>query len=185
MSLDINTIPAAVGELTRDYLYMFFVETLPLGLVNAAQYSNFQSQIDLYNQKAIFPPTKTALIQLKWAGQFIQFSGVDESSKTTDLVFMDDEANKVFDMFSAIKELTGAEATHVAATSLSQNFNVGIAQVSVDKETIVRYRRLINTKVVGVSLADASKDGTGLGKVTVSIGWDRAQTDSSKKGKKL
>lgn len=182
MGLNANNIPAAAGEIARNYLYMFYLETYPSAYKGD---SVFQTNIDYYNTKAMFPERKTANITLKWSGQSINFTGVDESPKTGSWEFLDDESGKVFSIFSAMQELSGSEAAHSANITAGQNFNVGIAQVSVTKKKITKYRRFKNVKVLGVKLSDISKDGSDLSKVTISVCWDSSETDTGKIGTAL
>lgn len=183
MALMASLIHETIGEFQRNYIYKFFIETVPLYVRNTfPQASSFQANVDLYNSKAVFPNRATERITIKWGGEFFQIPGVDGSTRQAKLVFYEDEPMWCRDFFDACKDITGSQLNQASVYSTEAKFNVGIAQVSVDKETIRAYKRLEGVRVYGVDVGDISKDGTEVNKLEIDISWDRAQEDKSKRG---
>jgi hypothetical protein len=186
MGISCQNVHATVGDYQRNYLYKIFFEDVPSAvLVKFPNATNFSTNIDLYNDKAVFPNRKTAKIPIKWAGEFFNIPGVDESTRDTDLIFYEDEPMWVYDFFSALKDLTGNEENQAGVYSTQSKFNIGVAQVSVDKETIRNYRRLVGVRVYGTDVGEISKEGTDVNKMTVNIAWDRNLDVKEKRGLKL
>lgn len=183
MGLMASLMHDTIGEFQRDYIYKFFIESIPQYVrTKFPQASSFQANVDLYNKKAVFPNRKTANIRIEWGGEFFDIPGVDESTRDTELQFYEDEPMWCRDFFEACKDITGNEINQASVYSTQAKFNIGIAQVSVDKETIRAYRRLIGVRVYGVDVGDISKDGKSVNNLTVGIRWDRSQEDRNKRG---
>ena len=180
-------IHANIGEFQRQYIYKLFIETLPPSVSSSfKQAQKFQANVDLYNTKAVFPDRKTAAINIKWGGEFFDIPGVDESTRNTELEFFDDEPMWVYDFFSACKDLTGNEYNQAGVWGVEGKFNVGIAKVSVDKETIRAYRRLVGVRVYTVVCDDfGDRAGSEISHLKVEIRWDRNVEDKGKRGQKV
>ena len=187
MSLSCQNIHATIGDYQRNYLYKVFIETVPPVVI--AQFPDaltFQKEVDIYNVKAIYPDRKTAMIDIKWAGEFFKIPGVDESTRDVDLEFQDDESKYCYDFFMALKDLTGNEENQAGVYGIQSKFNMGVAKVSVDKETITSYRRLVGVRVYEVNAGeDLSKDGDNVNHVKIHIAWDRNVEDKLLRGKKV
>lgn len=209
MALDITNMSSAVGELQRDYLYFIqFIpktnsETLNSNIgqftpngnqtVSATIRTLYQNaitalgtiglEIDAYNMKGIVPPRKTNEIAIQYCGQTKYYSGTDGSSKSTTLEFLQDEKNVVYNFFNKLQQLSGDEKTHSAAYEWMQNFDIGVAEVSVTKKTITLYKKLTNVKIMGIETTQPNKEGNGVGRVTVPIVWDISETIESYNGK--
>ena len=183
MSLMASLIHETIGEFQRNYIYKIFIETIPLYVRSKfPQASSFQANVDLYNKKAIFPNRKTKEIRISWGGEFFDIPGVDNSTRDTTLEFYEDEPMWVRDFFEACKDITGNEINQASVYSTQAKFNIGVAQVSVDKETIRAYRRLIGVRVYGTDVGDISKDGESVNNLSVDIRWDRSEEDKAKRG---
>lgn len=183
MSLMASLMHETIGEFQRTYIYKFFIESVPLYVrTKFPQASSFQANVDLYNAKAVFPDRKTDKIKIEWNGEFFNIPGVDISTRETTLEFYEDEPMWCRDFFDACKDITGNELNQASVYSTQAKFNVGIAQVSVDKETIRAYRRLIGVRVYGVDVGDISKDGKEVNKLKIDIAWDKSEEDKAKRG---
>lgn len=211
MALDITNMSSSVGELQRDYLYFiqFIPKTNTEGLASIANVptsaisgnqvltatvqalytdaitalGTIGLQIDAYNMKAVIPPRKTNEIAIQYCGQTKYYSGTDGSSKSTTLEFLQDEKGIVYNFFNKLQQLSGDELTHSAAYEFMQNFDIGVAEVSVTKKTITLYKKLINVKIMGIEATQPNKEGNGVGRVTVPIVWDLSKTVESFHGK--
>ncbi len=179
-------IHAAVGEFQRNYIYKIFIETIPPSVAaNFPQAQSFAANVDLYNKKAIFPNRKTNNINIPWGGEFFDIPGTDGSTRDTTLEFFDDEPMWVYDFFSACKDLTGNEYNQAGVYGVQGKFNIGIAKVSVDKETITAYRRLFGVRVYGLDASELDKGGDTASGIQVEIRWDRNIEDKAKRGAKV
>lgn len=179
-------IHANIGEFQRQYIYKFFIETIPNSVASGFDKAQkFQANVDLYNTKAVFPDRKTANINIKWGGEFFDIPGVDESTRDTILEFFEDEPMWVYDFFSACKDLTGNEYNQAGVWGVEGKFNIGIAMVSVDKETIRIYRRLSGVRVYSIEADEADRGADSISKLKIGIRWDRNIEDKSKRGQKV
>lgn len=186
MSLAAKNVHADIGEFQRAYLYCVFLEDVPTPVKSAfPEWSSFRGKVNLYNTKAVFSNRKTEAITIKWSGEFFDIPGVDGSTRNQVFEFFDDEDMWVYDFFRACKDLTGNEDNQAGVRGIDSKFNIGIAKVSVDKETITQYRRLVGCRVYEVNPGEASKDGTDVSKVQVEIRWDRNEEDTSMRGKTI
>ena len=183
MPLSCKDVHATIGDYQRNYLYKMFIEDVPEVIRQAyPEALTFQMNVDLYNKKAIFPKREAAKIKISWAGEFFNIPGVDNSVKEGDFLFYEDEPMRVYDFFNALKDLTGNEENNATVYSTLAKFNIGIAQVSVDKETIRNYRRLIGVRVYAVDIGDTDKTGDNVHEMTVNMSWDRAKTVTEMRG---
>ena len=183
MGISCQNVHATVGDYQRNYLYKIFIEDVPAAVL--AKFPNaqtFQSVVDLYNDKAIFPNRNTNKITINWSGEFFKIPGTDNSTRETDLTFYEDEPMWVYDFFSALKDLTGNEDNQAGVYSTQAKFNMGVAQVSVDKSTIRNYRRLVGVRVYGTDVGEISKSGDNVNKMTINIAWDRNLDVKEKRG---
>ena len=179
-------IHAAVGEFQRKYIYKVFLETIPpTVLANFPQAQSFAANVDLYNTKAVFPNRKTNAQTINWGGEFFDIPTTDASTRNTEMSFFDDEPMWVYDFFNACKDLTGNEYNQAGVWGVQGKFNIGIAKVSVDKETITAYRRLFGVRVYGVDASELDKAASEASGITVEIHWDRNIEDKSKRGAKI
>ena len=186
MPLSCKDVHATIGDYQRNYLYKMFIEDVPEVIRQAyPEALTFQMNVDLYNKKAIFPKREAAKIKISWAGEFFNIPGVDNSVKEGDFLFYEDEPMRVYDFFNALKDLTGNEENNATVYSTLAKFNIGIAQVSVDKETIRNYRRLIGVRVYAVDIGDTDKTGDNVHEMTVNMSWDRAKTVTEMRGKSI
>lgn len=187
MSLSVKNIHSTIGEYQRNYLYMVFIEDIPLQILSVfTDALNFQKKVDIYNVSAIFPNRKTEAIKVPWCGTYFTVPGVDESTREADLEFEDDEDKNCYDFFSALKDLTGNESNYSSVYGVQAKFNMGVAKISVDKETITAYRRLIGVRVYGVDAGESlKKDATDRGTVKVNICWDQNVESILLRGKKV
>lgn len=186
MALDISGMRTSIGDFQRGYLYMLFIEEIPVAVrAKFGASERIRSNIDLYHQKGIWPDRKNEDITVKWAGEFTTYSGVDASTREGELVFLLDEAQEIEDFFNACKDLTGDEVNNAAVPKAMQLLTLGVARVSVDKKTITGYRRLQFVKVKGVKSDEPDKEGSDITKLTVEISWDKNITDKSKRGKEV
>ena len=186
MPISCQNVHATIGDFQRAFLYKLYVESVPAAILSKfPEALSFQKEIDLYNTKAVFSDKKTNHKTIKWSGEFFDIPTVDESKRDTTLEFFDDEGQKVYDFFSALKELTGNEDNQAGVFGIQSKFNIGVAKVSVDKNTITSYRRLIGVRVYGVdSGSDSlSKESEDITSVKVDIRWDRNKDDKSMRGK--
>ena len=163
-----------------------FIESVPLVVRSKfTKALNFSTNVNLYNTKAVFPNRKTEAINIKWSGEFFEIPGVDGSTRNQMFEFFDDQPMWVYDFFMACKDLTGNEYNQAGVLGTAAKFDIGIAKISVDKETITQYRRLIGCRVYEVNPGEASKDATDISKLQIDIHWDRNQEDISKRGKTI
>lgn len=187
MPLSCQNIHATIGDYQRNYLYMVFIESVP-SVISAALPSalTYQKEVDIYNLKAVFPDRKTNSKRIGWAGEFFFIPTTDNSTRETNLDFVDDESMVCYDFWNELKNLTGNEENHAGVFGIQSKFNMGVAKISVDKETITAYRRLVGVRVYEVDSGEGlSKDGEDITKVTVNIKWDRNVEDKSMRGKKI
>lgn len=184
MAIASENVHADVGEFQRSYIYKLFIETVPDEIkTKFPEALELAEKIDSYGTQAIFPDRKTEGQKMQWGGEFFFIPTVDSSTKETELEFFEDEPMWVNDFFDALKDYTGSEYNHaIVYGSTRGKFNIGIAKVSVDKETITNYKRLIGVRVYGVTPGDVSKSGTDVCKLKIAIKWDRSKTDKSKRG---
>jgi len=183
MSISCANVHATIGEFQRNYIYKLYIEDVPAAV--STTFSNattFQAKVDIYNSKAVWPDRKTAAITVKWSGEKFDIPGVDESTRATDFEFFDDESQMAYDFLSACKDLTGNEINQAGVKGISSKFNIGVAKVSVDKNTITGYRRLVGCRVYELSCTEVQKDGDTLSKITANIHWDRNEDVPSKRG---
>jgi hypothetical protein len=91
-----------------------------------------------------------------------------------------------YDFWIALKDLTGNEENQACVFGVQAKFNIGVAKISVDKETITAYRRLVGCRVYEIDSGEGlSKEGEDITKVKVNIKWDRNVEDKTKRGKKI
>ncbi len=186
MPLACENIHATIGDYQRNYLYKVFIENVPeVVIARFPDALTLQKEIDIYNSKAIFPNRQTNEIKIPWSGEFFEIPGTDNSTRNADFEFFDDEPKKLYDFFMACKDLTGNEDNQASVYGVDAKFNMGVAKVSVDKETITAYRRLVGVRVYGLDASEVDKGGSDILKVKVSIRWDRNKEDYTKRGKKI
>lgn len=186
MPLSIDSVAAAVGEFQRAYIYKIFIESVPAAVLASNKDAlSFSKEVDLYNDTAVFSDRMTNNTTIKWGGEFIDIPTGDASTRNFDFSFYDDEKMKVYDFFCSCKDLTGNEDNQAQVISTLSKFNMGIAKVSVDKETITAYRHLIGCRVYGVKPENTSKSSEEVSKITVSIRWDKNLEDKLKRGLKV
>ena len=186
MPLSVENIHATIGDYQRPYIYKIFIESVPAPIL--AEFPNslsFQKEVDIYNKKAVWPDRKTKEITIKWGGEFFDIPGVDASTRNTSLEMFDDEANTAYDFFYALKNLTGNEQNQAGVFGTLAKFNMGIAMVSVDKQTITSYRRLVGVRVYELERQEPDKGAEDINPLKVGIRWDRNQEDKSKRGKQV
>jgi hypothetical protein len=185
MPLSVKNIHATIGDYQRNYLYKVFIENVPgVILGEFPEALSFQKEVDIYNKKAIFPNRATERITKNWSGEFFVIPGVDSSTRETDLEFEDDESMICYDFWMALKNLTGNEDNQAGVYGIQSKFNMGVAKISVDKETITAYRRLVGVRVYELDSGEGlSKDGKETTTVKVHIAWDRNVEDKTLRGK--
>ena len=81
--------------------------------------------------------------------------------------------------------MTGNEYNQAGVWGIQGKFNMGVAKISVDKQTITSYRRLVGCRVYGVTNEQFSKGSETYNSLTINIHWDRNQEDKSKRGKTI
>ena len=159
------------------------METVPNSVASAFPNAlTFSKEIDIYDIDAVFPNRITNEIEIKWGGEFFYIPGVDGSTRKVDFSFFDDEAQWAYDFFCTLKDMTGNEYNQAGVWGVQGKFNMGVAKVSVDKETITSYRRLVGCRVYGVDNEQFSKGSDTYNKLKVTICWDRNQEDKAKRG---
>jgi hypothetical protein len=178
MALAISNVQAAIGDSARNYLYKMVIETVPLALstlfTNAKEIAE---NIDIYSTKGIFPTTKVDTIKLEWGGEFIWFTGVESSKKEGEIEFICDQDCKAIDFFEACSALTNIPKS-------ARLLNIGVYLLHVDKETVIDYRRAVDSQILGIEpLGSLDKAGKELFKFKANIVWDKVQKDSSRRGK--
>ncbi|MBR4397248.1 MAG: hypothetical protein IKS48_07390 [Eubacterium sp.] len=186
MGISCKNVHATIGDYQRNYLYKVFIENVPAPIL--AKFPNalgFQSNVDIYNTKAVFPDRKTNKITIRWAGEFFNIPGTDNSTRDTNFEFFVDEDMWAYDFFSALKDLTGNEENQAGVYGVQAKFNIGVAMVSVDKETITAYRRLEGVRVYEIDVQEISKEGDNVNRLTVNIAWDRNVNVPNKRGKTI
>jgi hypothetical protein len=183
MSLSIASMGTSVGELQRDYLHMLVIESLPAGFNGEG--TETSKAIDCFLVKGVFPNRKTAEIAIKWAGETIYFSGVDESPKTGDLVFRLDENLKIKKLFERLKDLTGDLDSHAAATKATQTCVFKVYLIARNKQTITDARRLTNVIVYSSEDINPDKEGSGIQTFKVHISWDHSEILYDERGQSL
>ncbi len=183
MAISCENVHATIGEFQRQYIYKLYLETIPEGIDSSfSGAQDFQTKIDLYNEKAVFPDRKTNAITIKWGGEFFDIPGTDGSTRNYEFSFYDDEEMKVYSFFSACKDLTGNDINQACVVGPKAKFDIGVAKVSVDKDKITAYRRLKGCRVYSVKSDDISKSADGVSKITVEIRWDYNRNDATKVG---
>ena len=186
MGISCKEVHATIGDYQRNYLYKIFIEDVPDSVkAKFPQALKFSSIADIYNSKAVFSDRKTAKIPIKWAGEFFNIPGVDQSTRETDFEFFVDEDMWCYDFFSALKDITGNEDNQASVYGIQGKFNLGVALVSVTKETITAYRRLVGVRVYEVDIGEVTKDGDNINKLRVNISWDRNENVSAMRGKQI
>lgn len=187
MGLSCKNIHATIGDYQRNYLYKVFFEDVPAPvLANFPSALSFQKEVDIYNLKAVFPDRKTNSKKMDWCGEFFYIPTTDNSTRESDFDFVDDESMWCYDFFMALKDLTGNEENQAGVYGIQSKFNIGVAKVSVDKQTITAYRRLVGCRVYELDAGEGlSKEGSDITKVTVNIKWDRNVEDKSLRGKEV
>lgn len=184
--LGIQSVVDLVGELQRDYIFKTVLENYPTALLD--DYENAKPIIDGLDcvaMNGIWPERSNENIKLEWGGENVNFSGVDNSKKDGEIVFITDQKAKVCDFFEACKDLTGTRENNVVTPRENSRLTLGCYLVSVDKETVNDYRQLKYVKVDKVTPEPLKKDGKGLWKIRVSITWDFVGYDKTKRGKKI
>jgi len=184
--LSIRTSSELTGEPQRNYLFKTVVESYPPALL--AQYQAAKPVLDGMDcvlTKGAWPERKNANIKFEWGGEFINFSGVDESSKEFEFEAIVDEDAKVDDFFNACKDLTGNKLNNAASPRVGSRLTLGVYLVSVNKETVTNYRQLQMVKIDSVSVDPLQKDGKDLLKLKIGITWDFVGYDESKRGKTI
>lgn len=186
MGISCKDVHLTIGDYQRNYLYKIFIENVPDPVrVKFPQALKFSSIADIYNSKAVFSDRKTNKIEIKWAGEFFKIPGTDASTRETDFEFYVDESMWAYDFFSALKDLTGNEDNQAGVWGIQSKFNIGVAMVSVTKETITAYRRLVGVRVYEVDIGEVTKDGDNVNKLRVNIAWDRNENVSEMRGKQI
>jgi hypothetical protein len=184
--LAISEVARRVGEAQRNYIFKTVVEDYPASLLQ--EFPEAQSAIegfDCVTTKGIFPTRKTGKIVLNWGGEFMHFSGVDESKKEGEFEAIIDRSCKFLDFFEACKDLTGNLENNAALPRTISRLRLGVYLIDIDKKTIRDYRQLTDVMVLGVEGIDLDKAGKDLLKMKVSICWDGVVKDTSKRGKTI
>lgn len=209
MPLSCENIHGTIGEYQRNYLYKFemdlqnvdfnnltngfganisqdFTTYLKDGTAsNSLSGSTFNANIDLYNKNAVFANRSTKEETINWCGEFFYVPTTDSSKRDETFEFFDDESNRVYDLFNALKDLTGNEKNQAGVWGIQSKFDVRVQMVSVDKSTITRSRKLIGCRVYSVEYDEAKKDQSGLNSVKVGIKWDRNKELFDERGKTI
>ncbi len=175
-----------IGEAQRDYIYKIVIEDYPSSLL--ATFPQAKDMIDSFDSittKGIFPTRKTGKIVFYWSGEFIHFSGVDESKKEGEIEAIVDEECKILDFFEACKDLTGNYENNASLPRDISRIRLGVYLVGVDKKTINDYRQLLHVMVLGVEGIELNKSGKDLLKMKISITWDGTRKDVSLRGKTI
>lgn len=186
--LSIANIHATIGEYQRTYLYKLFWEGATYNDKSDSSLTSdkdFTDAIDVYNNKAVFPNRKTDAKKISISGEFFHIPTVDNSTRDVEFEFFGDEAMKAYNFFNKLKNMTGNEDNQAGIWGVAGKFNLGIAQISVDKNTITLYRRLIGTRVYGLDVDGNDKAGSDEMHLRVQLIWDRSELDESKVGKTL
>jgi hypothetical protein len=170
--MSIAASAASLGELQRDYLFQVTFMNLPEGF--KSEYESVKGDLDLYMTKGVFPSRKTAEIAVKWGGETIYYSGVDESQKTGDLVFRLPQDMRARNFLENLKDLTGDLAAHAAALKQNQTIDIVVSLISVDKQTVTDSRKLENVLFYSVEDINLDKEGSGISTFKVHISWDRS-----------
>jgi hypothetical protein len=170
--MSIAASSSSIGDFQRDYLFQMMVVSTPKGYKRSD--SVLQDKIDLYMTKGIFPSRKTAEIAVKWGGETVYYSGVDESPKTGDLFFRLDNGSKIKKFWENLKDLTGDLAAHAAALKQNQVLDMEVYLLSTDKQTVNEARKLENVVVYSVEDITLDKEGSGISTFKVHISWDRS-----------
>lgn len=186
MSLAIRDVVALTGELQRNYLFKTVIESYPESLLSA--YTNAKPVVDGFDcvsMKGIWPDRTAANIKLEWGGEFVNFTGVDESKKDGEIEAIIDQGCKVVDFFDACKDLTGNYYNNTAAPRNTSRLTLGTYLISTDKQTVVDYRKLLYVKIDSVNTTPLEKNGKDLLKLKVKLTWDFIEKDNSKRGKTI
>lgn len=175
MSLAIHQMYTSIGEFQRNYLFKLSIPSFPRTLADFLGNFNYaKDSMDLYLTKGIFPNQKTNPIQVYWAGEFVYYSGRDESTKLGDLTFRLDQGMKIKDFWEAAKQLTGDLFNHAAAPKPLQTMTLIVDMVNVGKRLITESRELVNVMVYSVDTINLDKEGSEIATFTVNISWDHA-----------
>ena len=192
MSLAIENLHATIGEFQRLYLYKSVIEMIspqsdPIrnALPNGFDIDKVTSQVDLFNQDAVFPDRKTNSKKFQWSGEFIEIPMEDASTRNATFTYIDDQDQNIYTFFSAAKDMSGNEDNQAAVVGPTGKFNMIIYKVSVDKKTITACRKLVGCKVYGLETDQLRKDGTDISKVKVEIRWDRNQNKKDVIGQEI
>jgi len=187
MSISCQNVHATIGDYQRNYLYKIFIENVPAPVISQfPEALSFQKEVDIYNLKAIFSDRKTKEKEMRWGGEFFYIPTTENSTKSFDFEFVDDEPMWCYDFFMALKDLTGNEENQAGVYGIQSKFNIGVAKVSVDKQTITAYRRLVGCRVYELDSGEGlSKEGEDVTKIKVNIKWDRNVEDKSLRGKQV
>lgn len=184
--LAIRDVVSLVGELQREYIYKTVIETYPNSLLN--EYQNAKPIVDGFDcvaMNGVWPDRKAGNIKLEWGGEFINYTGVDESKKDFEIEAIVDQDCKIIDFFDACKDLTGDYYNNRQSPRSVSRLTLGTYLISIDKETIVDYRQLQEVKIDGVSTTELKKNGKDLFKLKITGTWDFIGKDPSKRGKKI
>ncbi len=186
MPLSIANVARNIGEAQRDYIYKVVIEEYPAALL--VIFPGAKDVIDSFDSvttKGIFPTRKTGKIVLNWGGEFIHYSGVDESKKEGEIEAIIDQDCKILDFFEACKDLTGNYENNASLPRTISRLRLGVYLVGVDKKTINEYRQLIDVMVLGVEGIELNKAGKDLLKMKINITWDGMRKDASFRGKTI
>ncbi|MBP5422718.1 MAG: hypothetical protein J6Y78_09790 [Paludibacteraceae bacterium] len=188
MPISMENVHATIGEFQRPYLYKVkMVPPLPINVSTLKEYlkANPALDVDYFNKKAVFPDRVTNDKKVDWSGEFFYVPTTENNTKSSEFQFYDDEDNNIYDLFNALKNLTGNEYNQASVRGVQQKFNMQVYMVSVDKKTIVRSRILEGCRVYGLKYSDPSRDGSDLGVVNVTIKWDRSREDALSRGQEI
>jgi hypothetical protein len=186
MPLSIAEITPQVGELQRVYLYKLMIEDYPASVKSIFSEADVVAEnIDLYNLKGVFPDRTNAEIEVKWAGEKMYFSGVDNTDHKFELDFMQDELQKLYDFFSACKDLTGTLRNQASVPKPIQTLTLGAYQVDASKSVVTNYIRLNKVLILGVKLDPPDKTGDQFSHLKVNGTWDTQTPDKTLRGRSI
>ncbi len=184
--LSIANTARNVGEAQRDYIYKTVIEDYPAAILTTfPEAKDMVDSFDSVTTSGIFPTRKTGKIVLRWGGEFIHYSGVDESQKEGTIDSIIDEDCKILDFFEACKDLTGDNVNNASLPRTISRLRLGVYLIGVDKKTINEYRQLIDVMVIGIENIELRKDGQDLLKMRISLTWDDVKKDASLRGKTI
>jgi hypothetical protein len=187
--MSISNFSATVGELQRGYLFKVYLEELPdidsilEELGSKLNKEKAISDIDIFVKTGFFPSLSTETYELRWSGEKILIPTVqaDELSYETQIYL--GESMYIKDVFVALKCLTGNPWNHGGVPTAAQTFTMGIATLSIDKETITDYYQLRGCAVTSVGGIELSKEGTEPAFMTVTLSYQKAIPIPSFRGK--